>query len=110
MNNDISFSGWEIIAYSSIREHHSLVDMATIFISNGDDHYYLYDESDKIEDISKMPAYIKEDWVNYNKKDIDIVTIDHHIKKFSEIGLIETNYISSELKRIKRDLTLKKII
>lgn len=107
---DIKFSGWEIIAISSVIEHHSLTEMATVFVSKGDEYYYLYDELEKMQDVTKMPSYISEDWVNYNKKELNCQILDKHIKEFSEVGLIESEHIASELLSLKRDLILRKII
>jgi hypothetical protein len=108
--NQIKFNGWEVVAASSIFEHHTIIEMGTIFISNGDDHFYLYDEVEKMIDVTKMPNYISEDWVNYNKKELNIKILDKHIKEFLEIGQTDAEFIANELKSIKRDLILRKLI
>jgi hypothetical protein len=108
--NQVGFSGWEIVAISSEMDYHTLTEMATVFISGESGCYYLYDELLKMQDVTKMPSYISEDWVNYNKKELNIKILDKYIKEFADVPLAESQYIASELKCIKRDLLLKKII
>lgn len=107
---DVKFSGWVVVAISSEMEHHTLTEMATAFVSRNDESYYLFDELAKMQDVSKMPSYISEDWVNYNKKELTIEILDKYIGEFSDVALAESQYIASELKGIKRDFLLKKII
>lgn len=107
---DIKFNGWEVIAYSSEIDHHSIKEMLTVFISKNDEYYFIHDELNKIIDVIGMPKYISDDWVNYNKKEVSLGILDKYIKEFSEVALIESQYIASELKSIKRDLIIKKII
>lgn len=115
---EINFPNCEVIAHGSEIEHHSMKYISTIFIKTEDAYFYLQDETDKIYDVSKMPKYISEDWVNYNKKEVTnfilekwIATFENmHKWKFALGGLVETDFYASELKSIKRDLTLKKIL
>ncbi len=107
---NIKFNGWEVVAYSSEVEHHSIKEMLTVFISRDNEYYFIHDELDKIRDVIGMPNYISDDWVNYNKKEVNEKILDKYIKEFSEVGLMESQYIASELKSIKRNLIIKKII
>lgn len=106
----VKFNGWDVVAISCKMDHHSMTEMATVFVSKGDESYYLYDEFEKMKDVAKMPPYISEDWVNYNKKELNVKILDKYIKEFSESGLTESDYTVSELKSIKREFLLKKII
>lgn len=101
---------WNIISHNEVISHHTMMKMMTIFIEKDDEYFYLYDESFKIDDISRMPDYIRLDWINYNKKDVDIKVLDKEIREFEEAGLRETLEIANELKAIRRNLILKKII
>ena len=108
---EINFPGWDVLVHGSETNHHTLTPMSTIFIKDKDGNYfYLYDETDKMYDVSRMPPYIREDWVNYNKKDITNAVLEKWIAQFSNVGLVETDYYVSELKSIKRDLIIKKIL
>ena len=67
-------------------------------------------------DVSSMPHYIKEDWINYNKKELTQSVLDKHIKVYTD--KYESQYppnetvekVLSTLKSIKRHLIIKKII
>lgn len=107
---EINFPNCEVIAHGSEIEHHTMKYVSTIFIKSGEGYFYLQDETDKIYDISKMPRYISEDWVNYNKKEITNFVIEKWIATFESIGLAETDFYVSELKAVKRELLLKKIL
>jgi len=111
MMEEINFPNWEVLVHGSEVNHHTITNMSTIFIrdKNGD-YFYLYDETDKVYDVSRMPSYISEDWVNYNKKEINNAVLEKWIAQFSSVGLVETDYLASELKSIKRDLIMKKIL
>ena len=97
-------------------QHHTLIDIATIIISNNSDYFIIEDDVEKIMDVSSMPHYIKEDWINYNKKELTQSVIDKHIKVYTD--KYESRYPPSEatektlstLKSIKRHLIIKKII
>ena len=97
-------------------QHHTLIDIATIIISNNNDYFLIEDDVEKIMDVSSMPHYIKEDWINYNKKELTQSVIDKHIKVYTD--KYESQYPSSGatektlsiLKSIKRHLIIKKII
>ncbi len=109
--SDDPFPGWRIVCYSNKIEHHTMVEMSTILIEKDDNFFYIYDERFKIEDVSRMPHYIKEDWINYNKKEANLKVIDVLISIYNK----QTNddlfeELVSELKSIRRHLQIKKII
>ena len=64
--------------------HHTLVDEVTIIVEKDDDYYFIQDDIEKVMDISSMPHYIKEDWINYNKKELTQSVIDKHIKVYTD--------------------------
>lgn len=106
----VFFGTWRIICSYFKTEHHTMIDMSTMFIEKNGEYFYLYDERDKIDDIQKMPNYIKEDWINYNRKDIDLRLIDEILKHFSGIYQDWAYDVVSELKSIRRDILIKKVI
>jgi len=99
---------WNIICDCCIMDYLTFKEMNTTFIEKDGVVFYLYDEQDKIEDISKMPSYITEDWIIYNKKHIDLDIIDEYIKEFSESGLLDD--VVNNLKSIRRDYQINRII
>ena len=116
MNRVVNLSPWDKISMSIEVQHHTLIDMATIIISNNNDYFVIEDDVEKIMDVSSMPHYIKEDWINYNKKELTQSVLDKHIKVYTD--KYESQYppnetvekVLSTLKSIKRHLIIKKII
>jgi archaellum biogenesis protein FlaJ (TadC family) len=110
--NNIEFNDYRVIVSLSHFDKLSFEEMLTIIISNEVNYFYLYDESEKINDVIKMPSYISSDWINYNKKELNIKILDELIKKFSSIhfGLDNSKLMVSELKSIKRDFIINKLI
>jgi len=119
MDRVVNLNPWKEISIIRKVQHHTMIDIATIVISNNGEFFYIKDDIEKIFDVSCMPNYIKEDWVNYNKKDLTINIVDEHIRKYvdlrdSEVYLEVTNQtyddVISELQSIKRNLIISKII
>jgi hypothetical protein len=112
----INLSPWKEMSISTEIQHHTLIDMATIIIENGEDYYIIEDDIEKVMDVSSMPHYIKEDWINYNKKELNQKVIDKHISVYTDKSEMqyppdeEIEEIISTLKSIKRHLLIKKII
>jgi hypothetical protein len=119
----INLSPWKEISISTETKHHTLIDIATIIIYNEDDYYVVEDDIEKVMDVSSMPRYIKEDWINYNKKELNQKVLDKHIKVYTDKSEMnrfwwaiqyppdkEIEEIISTLKSIKRHLLIKKII
>jgi hypothetical protein len=98
-----------IFKYADI-EHHTMKYILTIIMESKGEYFYLQDEKDKIDDVLKMPEYIKEDWIKYNKKDINLKILDYYIKEFHKIETDESNKIVGELFTIRRDLLIRKIV
>ena len=112
----INLSPWKEISISTEVQHHTLIDMATIIINNDEDYFVIEDDVEKIMDVSSMPHYIKEDWINYNKKELNQKVLDKHIAFWKDKSEMlyppnkEIEEIISTLKSIKRHLIIKKII
>lgn len=123
MERKINLDPWSKISITTETEHHTLLEIATIVIENGGDYYFIKDDVEKIKDVSLMPIYIKEDWINYNKKELNIITLNLHIKEFEQRlkNSIESSPIKDDrereieetlntLKLLRRDLIIKGII
>lgn len=117
MNRQINLEPWKVIFLKSRLEHHTLQYIATTIIENSQGHlFYIEDDIEKIEDVSSMPNYIKEDWLNYNKKELTEKFIDAQIQflmrevKNHQTMYIEYNEMIQKLKSIKRELKIKKIL
>lgn len=120
MREVTTIGSWKIHCSDSYLEHHTQIRMIIYLIEKSGDFFYLQDDIDKINDISKMPIYITEDWINYNKKDIEIPILDKLIKSYERslnnrhtIPLVEEEKCENDiklLKSLKRDIKIKKII
>jgi hypothetical protein len=112
----INLSPWKEISISTEVQHHTLIDVATIIIGDDEDYYTIEEDVEKIMDVSSMPHYIKEDWINYNKKELNQKVLDKHISVYTDKSEMqyppdkEIEEIISTLKSIKRHLLIKKII
>lgn len=99
----IDLGEYEVIAFASEIYHHTLNDMIIFFVKKDNEYYYLYDEESKFQDITRMPISIKNDWINYNKKNLTLDIINKYINGVSDDML-------QALKIAKRDIILGKII
>lgn len=111
----ICLSPYKEVSITTRTIHHSLVDEATIIVENGDDYFVIQDDIEKIKDVSQMPNYIKEDWINYNKIELTDKILDWHIldyihkseQQYPNEDLLE---VVNKLRSIKRHQIIKKII
>lgn len=101
------FGDWNTICLSSELNHHTMIYILTVFIEKDGEYFYLEDEMDKIDDIMRMPSYIKDDWIQYNKKELNLKLIDKHISKLRDVVDDE---VIGQLLSIRRDLQIKKIL
>lgn len=122
-NRKINLFPWEKISITSEVEHHTLIDVATIIISKDNEYYFVQDDIEKVRDVSIMPQYIKEDWIKYNRKELNMFVINKHIKEYESRlkRSIEFNSVKTDkekeldeklqlLKSLRRDLIIKGII
>ena len=78
------------------------------------------DNIDKIIDVSLMPSYIQNDWVNYNKSVLNLSILNDHIKKvkeniekqidFNSDHIVELEEKLNILISIRRDVILSDIL
>jgi hypothetical protein len=95
---------------------HTLRHRASIIIERDGVNWVIVEDVEKVYDVSYMPSYIKEDWINYNKQELTVEIVDLHIKDYERIK--ESQWPSPEswdmtisnLKSIKRNLIIGKII
>lgn len=89
------------------------------FIFTEDDKFFLLkSDYDLFEDVSKMPEYIQSDWINANKKDLNLMSLNKHIKNSKSVldeYIIEGDRKSIQkvidrLISIRRDFILKGIL
>lgn len=106
---EIKISPWNHITTTSNWDIQSMKDIFTILIEKDGEYYFLVDESEKIFDVSQMPNYIKEDWINYNKKSVSLSLINEQIKKLSN-DFDEFKDELNLLKSLRRELIIKGIV
>lgn len=107
-------------------DNQSLKRFNHIVYKKDDDVVILIDDSEKINDVSKMPNYIQEDYLKYNSREIEEGDINILIRKLEwwcGMGNDDTGgqMPSAEkyeeymgkiqiLKNIKRDIKIKKLL
>ena len=109
MKREINLSPWKHLTTTQHTDYHTLDSIFTILIEKDGEYHFIVEEQEKVFDISQMPNYIKEDWINYNKKSLSLSVINKQIKKLTNDG----DQFEEELtllKSLRRDLILNGII
>ncbi len=125
MNREINLKPWNQVCLITKYEHHTLINNATVLIENSGDYFYIHDDIEKVIDVSQMPEYIKGDWINYNKKPLNIPVLNQMIKDYEKgrqnlrfPAMYEYNEPTDDeledlinlLKSLRRDLIINKVI
>ena len=87
------------------------INDVTVIIEKDGDYYYIREDIEVLEDISIMPSYIKEDWINSNKNNLNIAVLNSvifHIENAEKPE--EYNKIIELLKPMRRDLIMNGLI
>ena len=98
--------GFNIVSILSDYENHWILGLTSIILEKDNLYFYIQDDKEKISDVSKMPIYIKEDWINYNKSDLSLDIINKHIKYYKN----DDEDMFNLLMTIRRDFILTKYI
>ena len=101
-----NYGDFKIISILSDYENHWILGLTSIILEKDEVYFYLQEEKEKINDISNMPLYIKQDWINYNKHDLTLDIINKHIKYYKN----EDEDMFILLMTIRRDFILTKYI
>jgi hypothetical protein len=116
MDEGINLGNFRVISHSHYYDR-NLFLISTIIIEDDGDFFYIEKEFDRIKDVTNMPIYISKDWIKYNKKDLNIATLNKQIKWFenqledkADNKTEETIGIISVLKSLRRELIIKGII
>jgi hypothetical protein len=56
----------------NLNSRYILYGLMNIIIELDDIFFYIEDKSEVINDISKMPIYIRLDWLKYNRNELDL--------------------------------------
>lgn len=115
---EIDLRPWKLISYSDNYLTNPFKKLSTIIIGDSGNFFYIEDEYEKILDVSKMPDYIKKDWIKYNKKDLKIEILNSEIKKIkdriesdslSEKEIYDLNEVSNLLFSLRRNIIINLI-
>lgn len=119
MNREINLDPYPIISRISHYDFHTLINFTSVIFEVDGNIFFINDDVQKLEDVSQMPDYIKQDWIKYNKKSISISEINKHIEFYnrqlqSESWTIDVeieieNYLKSMIE-IRRDLIINGIV
>jgi len=97
---------------------HSLSMILSIIYKKDDKFLIVVDNSDKIEDVSKMPSYIQDDYLKATSRPLIEEDIDNLIRvvdgQFRKNTITEQNDYFSEklqkLKNLKREFRIKNLL
>ena len=101
-----NFGDFKIVSILSDYENHWILGLTSIILEKDNLYFFIQDEKEKINDVSKMPIYIKEDWINYNKNDLSLDIINRHIKYYKN----DDEDMFNLLMTIRRDFILTKYV
>ena len=115
MDNGLNIGDFNVISTLNIKDYNYILGKLSLILEKDNLYFFVEDEKEKIEDIIKMPVYIKTDWINYNKKDLILNIINEHIKYYNSIVDFYKesdidNDILMNLMTIRRDFILTKYI
>lgn len=109
MKREINVNPWKHLTTTQQTDHHTLDSILTILIEKDGEYHFIVEEQEKVFDISQMPNYIKEDWINYNKKSLSLQLLNEQIKKLSnDFDQFEDEL--SLLKSLRRNIIINGII
>lgn len=109
MTREINVSPWRHLTTTEKYDRHTLNSILTILIEKDGEYFFIEEEAEKLFDISQMPNYIKEDWINYNKKSLSLSMLNQQIFKLTnKHGQFEEEL--ELLKSLRRDLIIKGLI
>lgn len=99
-----------------------IIEVIESIIEDNDIYYYIKEEKEKFNEIVRMPSYIKDDWMRYNREELTTKHIDDIIKKievehnkeqikysYNVPYRIDLEEKIQKLVSLRRDLILKKI-
>jgi hypothetical protein len=105
----IETSPWKHITTTTNLDMTSIQNIFTILIEKDGEYSFLVDSDEKIFDISIMPLYIREDWIRYNKKPLNLELINNQIKQLSNnLNLFEQEIML--LNALKREMLINQIL
>lgn len=106
---EINLNPWNHITTTSSWNKQDIKNILTILIEKDGEYYFLVDWDEKIFDVSQMPKYIKEDWINYNKKSLSLQLLNQQIKQLTN----DFDQFEEELnllKSLRRELIIKGVL
>lgn len=105
----IDTSPWKHITTTTNLDRTTIQNIFTILIEKDGEYSFLVDSDEKIFDISIMPLYIREDWIKYNKKPVNLELIDYQIKQLSNnFNLFEPEIMI--LNTLRRETLINQIL
>lgn len=112
----------EKILEISISDYSELLIKKFVVFNKDGNLMYLYEESEKLDDVSKMPEYIREDFLNHNLKYLTLEVFNEFTSViFSEKSPYDSKFLTKLEKipsndeiriidGIRRDLKIKEIL
>lgn len=89
-----------------IKDYRTIQGTINIIFEIDNNYFYIEEDFEKIQDVDKMPVYIKNDWYKYNKKELTLEVINSHISFSKEL---EDDDLFRNLVAIRRHYIIDKL-
>lgn len=81
------------------------IEQRFIVYDKDGEYYYILDSSDKIDDVSKMPHYIKDDFYKYNSKILTLKDFNTILERYKVRYSLVSHELGNKLKKDIRNFT-----
>jgi hypothetical protein len=108
MIREINLLPWNALVVTSDFDKSEIKNIMLILAKIEDCYYYLEEWDEKIFDISQMPNYIKQDWLNHNKKPLSLKLLNKQVKNLLDLISRETDIDVKKISQFEEEIYLLK--
>jgi hypothetical protein len=108
MIREINLLPWNALVVTSDFDKSEIKNIMLILAKIEDCYYYLEEWDEKIFDISQMPNYIKQDWLNHNKKPLSLKLLNKQVKNLLDLISRETGIDVKKISQLEEEIYLLK--
>ena len=108
MIREINLLPWNALVVTSDFDKSEIKNIMLILAKIEDCYYYLEEWDEKIFDISQMPNYIKQDWLNHNKKPLSLKLLNKQVKNLLDLISRETGIDVKKIIQLEEEIYLLK--
>jgi len=108
MIREVNLLPWNALVVTSDFDKSEIKNIMLILAKIEDCYYYLEEWDEKIFDISQMPNYIKQDWLNHNKKPLSLKLLNKQVKNLLDLISRETGIDVKKIIQLEEEIYLLK--